>query len=85
MKIATMILNFNLPTRYYSVPVQESEVSLQRAAREAGVQPETRRRKHKKEKSQRRKHKKEKNKRRRNQKKKGHINPKNHNNPDHKR
>ena len=64
-----MIPNFNPATLHYPVSVQESEVSLQRTAREAGAQPETRR-----------KHKKEKNRRRKNQKNNARRNPKNKDN-----
>ena len=49
-----MTPHFNLAILHYPAPIQESEVSLQRTAREAGALPETRRRKDKKE-NQRRK------------------------------
>ena len=75
MELPTMIPNFNLATLHYPLPVQDSEVSLQRAAREAEAHPETRRRKQKKGRNQRR----------RNHKTKGRRNPKNHNNKDNKR
>ena len=77
-------MNFSLTALHYPDPVQESEVSLQRTAREAGAQPETRRRKHKKKKNQRRKHKKEKKLRRKNQKN-SRRNPKNPDKNDQKR
>ena len=55
MKTPTMILSFNLLTLHHHVPVQESEVSLRRAVREADAHPDARRRKLKKDKKPRRK------------------------------
>ena len=49
IELPTMIPHFNPATLPYPVSVQESEVSLQRTAREVGPQPETRRGKNKKE------------------------------------
>ena len=69
IELPTMIPHFNPATLHYPDPVQESEVSLQRTAREAGAQPETRR-----------KPKKEKNRRRKNQKNNARRNPKNKDN-----